>query len=102
MPLATLKVYTFDMFACLWKALQEKTWHLVKKADEDIWLHFMLPPVTVAAYEKYAFKLLCTGGMLAIADAPGTIKNPYAEGKEWTGSPLSAEGKFNEDFDFAF
>ncbi|HEX8677714.1 MAG TPA: hypothetical protein VF700_10870, partial [Segetibacter sp.] len=51
----------------------------------------------------YAFKLSCKGpGMMAIAECPWNITNPYAEGVEWVGSSFFKEGNFNKDFDLAF
>ncbi len=70
---------------------------------EGQWIDFQLPRLEVYKNGSYGFKLSCnSGGLLAIAECPWNIFNPYSEGEEWTGSSQSIEGNFHKDFDLAF
>lgn len=100
---ATLSVYEFDAINFTWKKKRAETTKSITKAQESQWIKFNLPDVEVDKDKYYAFKICCTGaGMLAIAECPWNITNPYAEGVEWMGSSFLQEGNFNKDFDLAF
>lgn len=100
---ATLSVYTFDRYSHTFKQKQSETTRRITKAYENQWIDFDLQNLQVNKDEHYAFKLQCNGeGMLAIAEGPWSIPDPYAEGVEWTGSSNAAEGDFHKDFDLAF
>lgn len=100
---ATLSVYEFDVINYMWKEKRAEATKLITKAQESQWIEFDLPEVEVKKNGYYAFKLSCKGsGMLAIAECPWNITNPYAEGVEWVGSSYRQEGNFNKDFDLAF
>lgn len=100
---ATLSLYEFDAINFIWKEKRAETTKYITKANESQWIEFELPDVEVRKDVYYAFKLCCKGaGMLAIAECPWNITNPYAEGVEWVGSSYLKEGNFNKDFDLAF
>lgn len=100
---ATLSLYEFDATNFTWKEKRAEATKLITKAQESQWIEFDLKDVEVKKDRYYAFKLCCTGaGMLAIAECPWNITNPYAEGVEWIGSSSTKEGNFNKDFDLAF
>lgn len=100
---ATLSVYSFDSTTHTFKLKQSEATKHVTKAHENQWIDFDLQDLQVNKDEQYAFKLQCSGGgMLAIAEGPWTLPNPYTEGVEWTGSSLAREGCFHKDFDLAF
>jgi hypothetical protein len=100
---ATLSVFDFDANTYQWKQKRSETTKHVTKALESQWIDFELPEFEVKKGAYYAFKVSCAGGgMLAIAECPWNIPNPYAEGVEWIGSSFAAEGNFHKDFDLAF
>lgn len=100
---ATLSVYEFDAVNFTWKEKRAEITKFITKAQESQWIEFNLPDFEVQKDGYYAFKLSCKGtGMLAIAECPWNITNPYAEGVEWVGSSYLKEGNFNKDFDLAF
>lgn len=100
---AALSVYNFDNLSFTFKEKQSETTKHISKANENEWIEFELPDIKVEKDEYYAFKIKCKGaGMLAIAECPWNITNPYAEGVEWIGSSYSVEGAFYKDFDLAF
>jgi hypothetical protein len=100
---ATLTVYEFDAINYTWKEKRAETTRYITKAEESQWIAFELPDVEVKKDGYYAFKIHCNGGgMLAIAECPWNITNPYPEGVEWIGSSYFKEGNFNKDFDLAF
>lgn len=100
---ATLSLYEFDPINFTWKEKRAEITKYITKANESQWINFDLPDVEVKKDGYYAFKLSCKGsGMLAIAECPWNITNPYAEGVEWVGSSSRQEGNFNKDFDLAF
>ena len=100
---ASLSVYAFDYVHHTWQQkLAEATRHITKAMEEQ-WIDFDIPAMQVNKNSGYAFKLSCnSGGMLAIAECPWNLTNPYAEGEEWIGSSQSLEGNFHKDFDLAF
>lgn len=100
---ATLSIYEFDRTNHSWKQKCTEVKRYVAKAIEGQWLDFELHRFEVNKDGSYGFKLSCNnGGMLAIAECPWNIFNPYAEGEEWIGSSQSLEGNFHKDFDLAF
>jgi hypothetical protein len=100
---ATLSVYEFDAINFTWKEKRAEVKKYITKAQESQWIEFNLPELKVKKDNYYAFKLCCNGpGMLAIAECPWDITNPYPEGVEWVGSSYLKEGNFNKDFDLAF
>ena len=100
---ATLSLYDFDAVNFTWEKKRAESKKSITKAQESQWIEFSLPGIEVSKDKHYAFKLCCTGeGMLAIAECPWNITNPYAEGVEWVGSSSLREGNFNKDFDLAF
>ncbi len=100
---ATLSIYEFDAVNYTWKEKRAEATKFITKAQESQWIAFDLPEVQVKKDGCYAFKLSCRGsGMLAIAECPWNVTNPYAEGVEWVGSSYLKEGNFNKDFDLAF
>lgn len=100
---ADLTIYEFDNVNHTWKQKRAEAKKFVSKAMEGHWIDFEIPAMEVNKNSSYAFKLSCnSGGMLAIAECPWNISNPYKEGEEWIGSSLSADGNFHKDFDLAF
>lgn len=100
---ATLSLYEFDETNFAWKEKRAETTRYITKEQESQWVEFYLPEVEVKKDGYYAFKLSCKGsGMMAIAECPWNITNPYAEGVEWVGSSYLQEGNFHKDFDLAF
>jgi hypothetical protein len=100
---ATLSVYEFDFTSHTWQTKKAEVSTYVTKAMEGRWISFEIPGMQVNKDSTYAFKLSCNGGgLLAIAECPWNTYNPYADGEEWIGSSIAAEGKFHKDFDLAF
>lgn len=100
---ATLMVYKFDAENRVWKQKMVEAKTTVTKAMEGEWINFELPPMEVSKDGMYGFKLSCnSGGMLAIAECPWNITNPYPDGEEWIASSQKQEGNFHKDFDLAF
>jgi len=100
---ATVSIYKFDYADHTFKEKQSETTKHITKANENQWIEFELQNVKVDKDSHYAFKIECKGeGMLAIAECPWHIPNPYREGLEWIGSSFAGEGSFHEDFDLAF
>lgn len=100
---ATLSLYGFDNISHTFRQKKSETTRRITKAYENQWIDFDLQNLLVNKDEQYAFKLECNdGGMLAIAEGPWSIPNPYADGVEWTGSSIAREGSFHKDFDLAF
>lgn len=100
---ATLSLYEFDNLSHTWKEKRAEVHYHVTKAMEGQWINFELPDMAVNKDGNYAFKISCeSGGMLAIAECPWNVTNPYAEGEEWIGSSKAVEGNFHKDFDLAF
>lgn len=100
---ASLTIYEFDQASHQWKDKKGEVHAQVSKSMEGKWVTFELPEVKVKNGAQYAFKISCNhGGMLAIAECPWNVFNPYADGEEWIGSSISQEGHFHKDFDLAF
>ncbi len=100
---ATLAVYDFDRVNRVWKQRCAEVKRSVSKAKEGQWIDFKLPALEVNKNGSYGFKLSCnSGGMLAIAECPWNVFNPYSDGEEWIGSSQLIEGNFHKDFDLAF
>ncbi|MDB5247456.1 MAG: hypothetical protein JWQ40_1850 [Segetibacter sp.] len=100
---ATLSIYEFDSATYSWKEKRAESTKYITKAHESQWIEFQFPDVEVDKDSCYGFKLSCTGeGMLAIAECPWHITNPYPDGVEWVGSSSLQEGNFHKDFDLAF
>lgn len=100
---ARLTIYEFDQSSHSWKDQKSEVHTHVNKAMEGQWISFELPEVDVKNGSHYAFKLSCNhGGMLAIAECPWNVFNPYSDGEEWIGSSVFTEGHFHKDFDLAF
>lgn len=100
---ATLQVYEFNEATHTWHAQCGSTECAVTKAMEGHWIDFDLKELPVVKNSSYAFKISCNnGGMLAIAECPWQVANPYTEGEEWIGSSQQQDGAFHKDFDLAF
>ena len=100
---ATLSVYEFDQQNYSWKSKCAEASQFIPKGMEGNWINFDLKGLMVNKNYNYAFKLSAkSGGMLAIAECPWNIINPYADGEEWIGSSQQEEGNFHKDFDLAF
>lgn len=100
---ATLQVYEFDVVSHTWQQHCGTTECAVTKDMEGQWISFNLDGLQVNKNGSYAFRLSCNdGGMLAIAECPWNIANPYSEGEEWIGSSQKTDGTFHKDFDLAF
>lgn len=100
---ATLSVYKFDNLHHTFKEKQTETTKHITKAQENQWIDFDLQKLEVDKDDFYAFKISCNGeGMLAIAECPWNLQNPYAEGVEWIGSSNAETGSFHQDFDLSF
>ena len=100
---AILSLFEFDEINFAWKEKRAEATKYITKAQESQWIEFYFPDIEVKKDLYYAFKLSCKGpGMMAIAECPWNITNPYAEGVEWVGSSFLKEGNFHKDFDLAF
>ncbi|WP_018615142.1 hypothetical protein [Segetibacter koreensis] len=100
---ATLSLYEFDEINFTWKEKRAETTKYITKEQESQWIEFDFPDVEVKKDGYYAFKVSCKGGgMVAIAECPWNITNPYPEGVEWVGTSFLKEGNFHKDFDLAF
>jgi hypothetical protein len=100
---AQLGLYNFDCINHIWKEKIAEAETYVTKAMEEQWISFEIPEMVVKKDSSYAFRLSCKGsGMLAIAECPWTVMNPYPDGEEWIGSSIKQEGYFHKDFDLAF
>jgi hypothetical protein len=99
---ATLSIYKFDDVSYEWKDKMAEASIFITEAMESQWIEFELPQFHVNKDGNYGFKLTCEEGMLAIAECPWNITNPYSEGVEWVASSRLREGNFHEDFDIAF
>lgn len=100
---ATLTIYEFNGTTYTWKQKRAETTKSIDKNMESQWIEFELPDLEVNKNEGYGFKLSCKGpGMIAIAECPWCVTNPYPEGVEWVGSSSLQEGNFHKDFDLAF
>lgn len=100
---ATLSIYKFNIANHTFEEKKSETSRRITKANENQWLDFELGNLRVDKDSYYGFKLECKGGgMLAVAECPWSVQNPYAEGEEWTGSSFTREGSFHKDFDLAF
>jgi hypothetical protein len=100
---ATLSIYKFDSSNNTFQEKQSETTRHITKAHENQWLNFELANLKVDKDSHYAFKVECKGGgMLAIAECPWSVQNPYPDGVEWIGSSFAGEGSFHQDFDLAF
>ena len=102
-PNTTLSIYSFDNFNYTFLEKFTEVKLAITKADENRWIDFNIPELPVKKDAYFAFKLSCNEtGMLAIAECPWNIQNPYRDGVQWTGSSLNEAGSFSNDFDFAF
>jgi len=100
---ATLTIYELDDQTQQWKEQKASFKTIVNKAMEGHWLQFGISDVHIKANKQYGFKLSCdNGGMMAIAENPWTVPNPYSDGQEWVGSSENPNGSFHKDFDLAF
>lgn len=100
---ATLSIYRFDNSNNTFQEKQTETSRHITKANENQWLDFELSNLKVDKDSHYAFKVECKGGgMVAIAECPWAVQNPYPDGVEWFGSSFAREGTFHQDFDLAF
>ena len=94
---ATVSIYKFDYADHTFKEKQSETTKHITKANENQWIEFELQNVKVDKDSHYAFKIECKGeGMLAIAECPWHIPNPYREGLEWMALPLLAKAVFTK------
>lgn len=100
---AILSMYKFDTTDYTFKEKLSETSKHISKAHENQWLNFEFSNMEVIKSGHYAFKISCKGGgMLAIAECPWSVQNPYADGVEWIGSSTAETGSFHKDFDLAF
>ncbi len=100
---ARISVYEFDQLKRAWKEKKVEADKHIIKSMEGNWISFELPAFEVKSGHDYGFKISCnSGGMLAIAECPWDVVNPYPEGEQWIGSSESLEGYFHKDFDLAF
>ena len=101
---ATLSLYEFDNQTHTWRQKTAEARMHVSKPMEGNWINFELPAGLIVNKNKsYGFKISCNkGGMLAIAECPWSLTNPYPDGEEWIGSSQAVEGNFHRDFDLAF
>lgn len=100
---ATLSVHAFDNTSHTFSQKQCESTRYISKGFENQWIDFDLYDVMVKKDEHYAFKLQCKGGgMVAIAECPWNLTDPYTDGVEWTGSSVSTDGTFYREFDLAF
>ncbi|WP_207492158.1 hypothetical protein [Aridibaculum aurantiacum] len=100
---ATLSLYEFDMQNHTWIRKCTEIEKPVRKVMEGQWISFDISGMIVNKNSSYGFKISCNGdGMLAIAECPWNISNPYPDGEEWIGSSQKMEGNFHKDFDLAF
>lgn len=100
---ATLSIFEFDDYRFLWKNQKAEITRRLNKFNENQWIQFDLPGLMAEKDSSWAFKISCHGnGMIAVAECPWNIVNPYPDGVEWVGSSNKLEGSFNSDFDLAF
>ena len=100
---ATLQLYEFDEVTHTWRNQRASIECVVTKEMEGTWINFEMNDLQVNKNTSYAFRLSCNdGGMLAIAECPWHVANPYTEGEEWIGSSQKQDGNFHKDFDLAF
>lgn len=103
LPEATLSIYKFDADHLIWREEQLTCKKSITSFMENQWITFILPPFIVSKNEHFGLKLMCSGtGMMAIAECPWHSFDPCPDGAEWKGYSLSADGKFQVDFNFAF
>jgi hypothetical protein len=73
----------------------------VQKSDEEKWIRFNLPPMTLQKNESYGFRLHTNNGMIALGEAAAGIQNPFT-GEEWHADSIDQDGHYYKYFSLAF
>ncbi len=100
---AHLSIFEFDQTSHSWQQQKGSVKTTITKGMEGNWVNFALDNISVEANKQYAFKLSCnSGGMMAVAECPWHMQDPYNGGEEWVGSSINPIGIFHKNFDVAF
>jgi hypothetical protein len=73
----------------------------VKKHDEEKWIRFELPPVSLQRNQVYGFRVHTKNGMVAIGEAAAGVADPF-NGIEWNGDSNNRDGNYYRYFNLAF
>lgn len=97
-----ITVHSFDTDTNQWGAVIASASLDVTKSDNEKWLRFELNPVHLSQNEQYGFRLQSHDAFIAMGETAWPVKESFENGKEWTASSNSQEGRYYSYFSLAF
>jgi hypothetical protein len=96
-----LSLHLFDEKRKQWGAALGTASVTVDKRDEEKWIRFHLPAMSLQKNETYGFRLHANDAMVAIGEAAAGNRHPFA-GHEWHADSRDRNGHFYKYFSLAF
>lgn len=98
----TLTLHEFNSDTKTWgPSIGNASLHLDKE-DEDKWVRFELPPVSLRKNTDYGFRLQTNNAMVGIGEAASHAKHPFTFGNEWKGDSKNEKGEYFTYFSLTF
>lgn len=97
-----LTLHVFDKQIKNWGPVISSAEVEVDRNNNEKWIRFHLPAVTMHKNQTYGFRLKSTDALVAIGEAAWPNKSPFAYGEEWTGTNFDNQGQYYRYFSLAF
>jgi len=82
-----------------------KTWApsvVVSKEDQNTWIRFMLPAISLKKDTMYGFRIQTANAMVGLGEAACNNQCPFGFGHEWSGDSTNQQGHYYSYFSLAF
>jgi hypothetical protein len=96
-----LSLHQFDAKSKQWGPALGTATVAVEKNDEEKWIRFSLPAMSLMKNETYGFRLHANNAMVAIGEAASANRHPFA-GHEWHADSRDRSGHYYKYFSLAF
>ncbi|MFI5187707.1 MAG: hypothetical protein ACHQF0_13330 [Chitinophagales bacterium] len=96
-----LTLHAFDTESKNWGPQLVSATVEIQKTDEEKWIRFDFPPMSLHKNESYGFRIRTNNAMIAIGEAAAGTKNPFT-GEEWHADSKDQDGHYYKYFNLAF
>ena len=98
----SLTLHEFDPLNKTWSPSIGNASVFLEKSDDERWVRFELPPVSLRKDAHYGFRLQTNNAMVGIGEAASHAKHPFTFGNEWNGDSSNEKGHYFSYFSLTF
>jgi hypothetical protein len=97
-----LTLHEFDVSNKTWGPVIGDSTIFLQKGEDDRWVRFYLPPVSLRKDAMYGFRLQSPNALIGIGEAASLAMHPFIFGHEWNADSKDESGHYFTYFSLAF